>query len=108
MASYATGSTTLPDQHWDPDLRVDPGRLSYAHLEYLIGEEGHVRLSTPSFGQVGSNIEDDIYGALTKQLRVPTPEETWGGKMMDRLASKCNTGVEFKCATLLIQDYRAR
>lgn len=67
---YTKQNGTLANKHWPRDLRIDPDRPTMEDMEYLVEEEGVVRLKEVMFRKFGRNADPNIYGELPPKLHV--------------------------------------
>ena len=72
-------------------LRIDPELDSLEDLEYLVDDEGTLRLKEVMFRQFGRDADPNVYGDLPPRLRVD-----------DR------PGLEYRWTEMLQEDFRAR
>lgn len=77
---YRTQSATFGGKHWPKEVRIDPERDTLENLEYLVEDEGTVRLKEVMFRKFGNGADPAIFGDLPPKLLVdgrPKLEYRW-------------------------------
>jgi len=87
---YKRQPSTLGSKHWEIGLRIDPDRDTLDDMEYLVEEEGVVRVKEVMFRRFGKNSDPNIFGPLPPQLAVT------------------EDGREYRWTKMLQRDFRAR
>lgn len=88
---YSKQGNTLGNDKWPHHLRIDPERDSLEDLEYLVDDEGTVRLKEVMFRQFGRDADPNVYGDLPPRLRVDSEK-----------------GLEYRWTKMLQEDFKAR
>lgn len=91
---YRSQKSTLGKKHWPKGLRIDPDRDSLDDLEYLIEDEGKIRVKEVMFRQFGPGTDLNVYGELPPRLKVIAPGEP--------------LPVERRWTKMLQEDFRSR
>lgn len=88
---YQKQKSTLGNQHWPKDLRIDPDRATLTDMEYLVEDEGAVRVTDVMFRKFGKEAEEQIYGHLPPRLEVHN-----------------RSGLEYDWTNMLEEHFRSR
>lgn len=90
QGGYTERHGTLGNKHWDMELRIDPDRDTMEGMEFLVEEEGQVRIKEVMLRTFGHGTDPRIYGELPPRLSVK------------------ETGSEFEWTKMLQNDFRRR